>query len=48
MVSYLEELIDNGYNRYAYEGVIRQIKERVKKLLAQKEQRRRKKSINDE
>ena len=45
-VSYLENLIErNGYNRYAYEGVARhaQINERVKKLLAEKEQREEKK-----
>ena len=45
-IRYLEELIErNGYNRYAYEGVARhaQIKEQVKKLLAQKEQREEKK-----
>lgn len=45
-IRYLEDLIErNGYNRYAYEGVERhaQIKERVKKLLADKEQREKKK-----
>lgn len=44
-VRYLETLIQrNGYNRYAYEGVERhaQIKERVKKLLEEKEQREKK------
>lgn len=41
-IAYLESLIvDNRYNRYAYEGVARhiQVKEKVKKLLAEKEQR---------
>lgn len=41
-ISYLESLISrNHYNRYAYEGVARhaEIKEKVKKLLANKEQR---------
>lgn len=41
-ISYLENLISrNRYNRYAYEGVARhaEIKEKVKKLLANKEQR---------
>ena len=45
-VSALEKLIErNRYNRYAYEGVRRhsQIKERVKKLLVDKEQREDKK-----
>ena len=45
-VRYLEDVIErNGYNRYAYEGVAThaQIKERVKKLLAQKEQIKNKK-----
>ena len=39
-VRYLENVIErNGYNRYAYEGVAphAQIKERVKKLISQKE-----------
>ncbi len=41
-IDYLESLIvNNRYNRYAYEGVARhmQIQEKVKKLLAEKEQR---------
>lgn len=45
-IRYLESLISgNRYNRYAYEGVARhaQIKEKVKKLLANKEQREEKK-----
>lgn len=45
-IRYLESLIErNQYNRYAYEGVARhaQIKERVKKLLTEKEQREEKK-----
>jgi len=45
-IRYLENLIErNRYNRYAYEGVARhaQIKEQVKKLLAEKEQRDEKK-----
>ena len=45
-IRYLESLIErNHYNRYAYEGVARhaQIKEEVKKLLAEKDQREEKK-----
>lgn len=43
-VRYLEKLIiENNYNRYAYEGVARhaEIKERLEKLLAEEKQRRR-------